>query len=116
MLGWREKHLAALTNAYRIAHGRRPLRTGGRLTRAAEQQAHRMARRSRVEHGSLFWSTGRRCWAQNVGVGPTVLAVHLAFVRSPEHRANLLNRCVTVAGYGVVRDAHGTIWATVNFG
>src|SRR5204863_2678547 len=40
---------------------------------------------------------------QNVGTGPTVRAVFRAFMRSADHRANVLDRSYRRAGYGVVK-------------
>ena len=65
-------------------------------------------------HGSLAWTSGRRCWGQNVGTGPTVRAVFRAFMRSADHRANMLDRCYRRTGYGVVK-FRGAAWVTVNF-
>jgi uncharacterized protein YkwD len=51
---------------------------------------------------------------ENVGYGPTVSSLQTAFMNSPGHRANVLGDYNRV-GIGVVRDAHGTIWVTLDF-
>ena len=84
------------------------------LRAAAERQSVLMAKRGRLFHGSLAWTSGRRCWGQNVGKGPTIWAVFRAFMRSADHRANMLDRCYRRAGYGVVK-IRGAVWVTVNF-
>jgi len=103
-----------MTNTARNRHDMRRLIEGPRLRVAAERHSVRMAERGRLFHGSLAWTSGRRCWGQNVGVGPTTRAVYRAFMRSAEHRANMLDRCYRRAGYGVVK-VHGAVWVTVNF-
>jgi uncharacterized protein YkwD len=109
-----ERRLAARTNTARHRHELPRLTERARLRAAAERQSVRMAKRGRLFHGSLAWTSGRQCWGQNVGVGPTVRAVVRAFMRSLDHRANMLGRCYRRAGYGVVK-IHGAVWVTVNF-
>ena len=113
-LDWREQRLAPMTNTARYRHDLPRLVDGARLNAAAERQSVEMAKRGRLFHGSLAWASGRRCWGQNVGKGSTVWAVFRAFMRSPDHRANVLDRCYRRAGYGVVK-VRGAVWVTVNF-
>jgi hypothetical protein len=108
------QRLAVMTNTARHLHDLPRLVGRARLSAAAERQSRRMAKRERLYHGSLAWTSGRRCWGQNIGVGPTVRAVYRAFMRSADHRANTLDRCYRRAGYGVVK-THGAVWVTVNF-
>jgi uncharacterized protein YkwD len=109
-----DQRLAAMTNTARHLHNVPRLVERARLRAAAERQSVRMAKRGRLFHGSLAWTSGRRCWGQNVGKGPTVRAVIRAFMRSVDHRSNMLDRCYRRAGYGVVK-THGVVWVTVNF-
>jgi uncharacterized protein YkwD len=109
-----EKKLAMMTNTARHRHDLPRLVERARLSAAAERQSVRMAARGRLFHGSLAWASGRRCWGQNVGKGPTIRAVFRAFMRSADHRANMLDRCFRRAGYGVVK-IRGAVWVTVNF-
>ena len=113
-LDWREQSLATMTNSARLWHDEPRLVGRARLRAAAERQSLRMAKSGRLFHGSLAWTSGRRCWGQNVGKGPTVRAVFRAFMRSADHRANMLDRCYRRAGYGVVK-MRGAVWVTVNF-
>jgi uncharacterized protein YkwD len=110
----RENRLAAMTNTARYRHDMPRLVQRARLSAAAERQSHQMAKRGRLFHGSLAWTSGRRCWGQNVGTGPTTRAVFRAFMRSADHRANTLDRCYRRAGYGIVK-IRGAVWVTVNF-
>jgi uncharacterized protein YkwD len=109
-----ERRLAAMTNIARHRHDLPRLVQRARLSAAAERQSLRMAKRVRLFHGSLAWTSGCRCWGQNVGVGPTVRAVFRAFMRSTDHRANMLDRCYRRAGYGIVKTPGG-VWVTVDF-
>jgi len=113
-LDWREQSLATMTNSTRLWHDEPRLVGRARLRAAAERQSLRMAKSGRLFHGSLAWASGRRCWGQNVGKGPTIRAVFRAFMRSADHRANMLDRCYRRAGYGVVK-MRGAVWVTVNF-
>jgi uncharacterized protein YkwD len=109
-----EKRLAAMTNTARHRHDLPRLVERARLSEAAERQSSRMAKQGRLFHGSLAWTSGRSCWGQNVGKGPTVRAVFRAFKRSADHRANMLDRSYRRAGYGVVKTRRA-VWVTVNF-
>jgi uncharacterized protein YkwD len=113
-LDQREQTLVAMTNTARLRHDLPRLLGRARLRAAAERQSVRMANRGRLFHGSLAWTSGRRCWGQNVGKGPTIAAVVQAFMRSPDHRANMLDRCYRGVGYGVVK-VRGAVWVTANF-
>jgi uncharacterized protein YkwD len=109
-----EKKLASMTNTARHRHDLPGLVKRARLSAAAERRSLRMAKRGRLSHGSLAWTSGCHCWGQNVGKGPSVWAVQRGFMQSPEHRANVLDSCYRRAGYGVVK-ARGIVWVTVNF-
>ena len=109
-----EQRLAAMTNIARHRHDLPRLVERARLRAAAERQSSLMANSGRLFHGSLAWTSGLRCWGQNVGKGPTIRAVFRAFMRSADHRANMLDRCYRWAGYGVVK-VRGAVWVTANF-
>jgi uncharacterized protein YkwD len=58
------------------------------------------------------WST----WGENVGVtGGTIDGIEQAFMKSPDHRANILNRGFHRVAVGTYRDANGYLWVTVFF-
>jgi uncharacterized protein YkwD len=57
------------------------------------------------------------CWtaiAENVGMADSVRSLHRALMRSPAHRANILDPQMRVVGVGVVA-AGGQLWATELF-
>jgi len=93
-----------LTKA-RIVHGRPALARKYDLTRVARAQAQRMASSGRLYHNpNLRTAVSNWRWVgENVGYAPTILTVHRAFMRSPGHRANILDRDYTQVGVGVVR-------------
>ena len=94
-------------NAVRVAHGLRPLRPNGELRVAAAQHSREMLADGYFEHasydGTPFWKRigrwygagGYRRWAvgenllwSSPDVGPSVAVAR--WMRSPEHRANIL--------------------------
>jgi len=61
-------------------------------------------------HG-IAWHT----WGENVGYTPRdVVSLQQAFMDSPSHRANILNRAFRQVAIGSVR-VGGTLWVTVFF-
>lgn len=104
------------TNHYRAAHGLRPLVWGGVIAHIAQRHAAAMADRGalfhnpRLTHQAPAW----RVLGENVGYGPTVRAVHRAFVASPDHRDNLAEPAYRRLGVGVARTP-GRVWVVVVF-
>jgi uncharacterized protein YkwD len=112
-----------LLNAQRTRRGLRPLRANARLSRAARGHAQDMARRNYFSHTSLSGASfldrirrsgylrGARSWSagENIAWGSGRLArpreVVRAWMRSPGHRANILNRRFRHIGLGVAFDA-----------
>jgi uncharacterized protein YkwD len=112
-----------LLNAERVARGLRPLRSQGRLARAAGAFADQMAALKFFDHTSPTGSTivsrvrasgyMRRAasWTigENIGWGSGSLATPRAAVRgwmnSPPHRENLLNAQFTEIGVGITPGA-----------
>ena len=74
--------------------------------------------------GTLFHTIERRrlsardnwhAWGENVGYTPQdVASLQQAFMDSPPHRENILNRAFTHVAIGSVR-VDGTLWVTVFF-
>lgn len=98
--------VARLLNQERVAHGLPPLHVRDRLNQVAHQQAERMADRATLFHNPHLAADvpGRWRWVgENVGVGPDVRTVHAAFVESPGHRANMLDRDFDDVGTAAVR-------------
>ena len=110
-----ESRMVAAINATRVAHGLRPLRPVAGMMSYARRHARAMANRGGLYHTSNF--SVICCWrlvAENVGVGGSVAGLHRAFMASPGHRANLLNRSLTQVGIGMVSSG-GRLWVTEVF-
>ena len=63
-----------------------------------------MAGQSRLYHNPQLTSDVKnwRWVGENVGYGPDALTVHVAFMNSPAHKANILDRDYTEVGIGAV--------------
>ena len=107
-----------LVNAERRAHGLAPLTANARLARAAQRHARDMVARSYFSHVSLSGSSftdrlrrvnyARRCgWsagealAWGTGTFASPASRVAAWLRSPAHRAILLNPVYREAGIGI---------------
>ena len=112
-----ERRMARLINRARAARGLPKLKMRTSLTYRARTHAVRMARRGGIYHSNLRRTIRGLRWrvaGENVGVGPTIPALHTAFMNSPGHRANVLYRRYRSVGVGVVRRG-GVAWVTVLF-
>jgi uncharacterized protein YkwD len=112
---------ACLLNQERAKRGMHKLRLNGRLSRAAVRHARDMVRRRYFSHyspsGSTFLQRIRRtgylsrarAWSagENIAWGSggldTPRAIVRAWMNSPGHKANILNRRFREMGLGVVR-------------
>jgi hypothetical protein len=107
----------ARTNQARGAHGLRPYTVAADLVAVAHRQSARMAAQQRLYHNPNLGSDVRN-WqtaGENVGMGGDVASVQQAFMNSPAHRANILDRDFTEVGIAVVRDGNGALWVTAVF-
>ena len=123
-----EAAVRCLVNRRRAAAGRRPLAFRAKVAEAAQRHTDDMVRRRYFDHTSPGGSTvadrvdatGLR-WTtveENIAVGQrTPAAVVADWMSSPGHRANILDRAVTVLGVGVdrrgTRGVHGATWTQV---
>ena len=93
-----------LVNASRAKAGLRPLRENVTLDRKADAWAQRLRDVCSLSHSKL--SDGAPAdWmklGENVGYGGTIDQVHVAYMNSPGHRANLLDPSVTSMGAAAV--------------
>jgi uncharacterized protein YkwD len=132
---WRDGELDALTvdemlvaswsNGERRWNGLEPLLIDGDLHAQAAQQSDRMARCSCMFHspsGELGWwlTRGWHQIGENVGAtsGQGVFAlfgVHLAWVASPGHRANMLGDYRGI-GVAIRQSDDGRLWLTQVYG
>jgi uncharacterized protein YkwD len=107
-----ERELFAAVNQARRAEGLAPLRWDESLAAAARRHAEVMAERGSAQHrfegepslSARVKRTGAHfSWlAENVTQGPTPEFIHTQFMRSPPHRANVLDREMDSIGVGVV--------------
>ena len=106
-----ESAVTSKINSARVNHGRHRLTTRSDLVAVARGQARRMAARNVLYHNpSLAQQVRNFRWVgENVGYGPSVAVVHSAFMASPGHKANLLDRDYTEVGVGAVW-ANGRVW------
>lgn len=116
-----EAEMFSLVNEAREASGLRAYRPDARAARIARDQAAAMARRGQLFHNPKMGSrSGRRSLGlpgnsgENVGVGPSVRAVHRAFMDSGGHRGQVLARSFRRVGIGVARGGN-QLWISQVF-
>ena len=112
--GTTESALVTKINAARAAAGLPAVSVRGDLVAAARRHSGAMAGRNALYHSSLAGLCCFRSLAENVGVGATPAVVHLAFMGSSGHRANILNPAMRHVGVGVVSSG-GQLWVTEIF-
>lgn len=114
--------LLAEVNKHRRAKGLVQLTVDRGLANEARLWAERMARSDLLSHNDALFSTttrsrlSMRLLGENVGVNTGVVAQHKAFLASRGHRVNIEYASFRVAGFAVVRDTDGRIWAVEDFG
>jgi len=109
-----ERELFSAVNQARRAQGLQPLRWDESLAAAARRHATVMAERGSAQHGfegepslsvRVKQAGGHFTWlAENVTQGPTPEFIHVQFMKSPPHRANILDRDMDSIGVGVVEE------------
>jgi hypothetical protein len=106
----------SLTNSARSSHGVSRLAVSSDLSAIAHRQAQRMADKGELFHNPKLASEVQN-WqkiGENVGYGPDALAIHNAFMHSPDHRANILDSAFRQIGVGVVVK-NGVVWVSEVF-
>ena len=119
-----ERQLFESTNRERLAHGLPALHWNDALAVAARKHAGAMARQDALSHqfpgepslpsrvkqaGAYF------VWlSENVALGPNASTIHAEFVKSPQHRANILDTDMNVMGIGIV-ERNGQLFAVEDF-
>jgi uncharacterized protein YkwD len=115
--GLRGRMLHAV-NRTRINHDLHRLRLNLRLSHRARHHSAQMAARHGIFHTTDLYGVVRRfgatSWGENVAQAGTLQRVRKMWMRSPDHRYNMLLRAYDHAGVGVVR-SHGWVWVTVMF-
>ena len=109
------------TNHSRLNYEVRKVDIHYTISKLARKHSIAMANKGYIFHTSnpasfylrgVRWST----WGENVGVTPgTIGGLQDAFMNSPDHRANILNRGFHRVAVGTYRDANGYLWVTVFF-
>lgn len=105
-------------NALRASKGLGQLEVDGPLTAFARRWAAKMAGDDRISHNPNLRRDAPGDWeklGENVGVGMTVQRLHDAFVASPSHYRNLVDRDFTRIGVGVVIGRDGAIFTAHEF-
>lgn len=112
-----EAEFLELINQERAADGLNPLTRLDVLVDGARGQAQAIHGAGYLFHNPDLAdvTTGWYALGENVGYGPTVIALHNAFMDSPGHRANVMKDTYNYAGVGVVIDANSVIWVAVVF-
>ena len=115
-----ERELFAAANQARRAQGLAPLRWDESLATAARRHAKVMAVRGSARHGfegepslsaRVKQAGAHFSWlSENVTQGPTPEFIHAQFMKSPPHRANILDRDMDSIGIGVV-EQRGQLFA-----
>lgn len=119
-----EAQIVELINQARAAHGLSPLETDSRLTNAARKHTQLMVQQSTLAHQlpgeplpqDRIAAEGLASdqQAENVDLNQTIAGAHDALMRSPPHRANILNPEYNAVGVGVIRRG-ADIWVTEDF-
>jgi uncharacterized protein YkwD len=113
-----ERAFARRTNEARASHGLPKLTLDPQLSKTATLHTTNMVNKKLLYHttNSQFysWVTNWSRLGENVGEGGGVISLQKAFIHSPEHRANILERRYGHVGVGVVKK-NGVMWVTVQF-
>jgi uncharacterized protein YkwD len=116
-----ERDLFDYANHERSAQGLPALRWNTALAAAARKHASVMAQKQSISHqfpgeaslpGRAGQSGAHFVWlAENVAEGPSAQVIHAEWVKSPSHRANLLDRDMDSIGIAVAE--RGGQWFAV---
>jgi uncharacterized protein YkwD len=110
--------MLVLVNRVRANHGRHTLAVNARLSRYATRHSRRMANQDVLFHTTdLRGRLSRVRWSvcgENVAEAGTLRRVKRLWMRSPEHRFNMLLRAYRHIAIGVVVARH-RFWVTAIF-
>jgi uncharacterized protein YkwD len=119
-----EHQLLEAVNQERKAHGLPSLILDDALASAARKHAQRMAEQGTISHQfpgeSSLPSRAKAAGAhftwlsENVDEGPNATVIHESFMKSPQHRANILDGDMDSAGIGVA-ERNGQMFAVEDF-
>jgi uncharacterized protein YkwD len=89
--------------------------TDGPLAKSAQAQAEKMAANGYLSHTPNLLAAapaGASVVAENVGVSRDMASLHVAFLNSRAHSANIYNRSFTHIGVGSVNTG-GEVWVSI---
>ena len=119
-----ERQLFNAVNQERKAHGLPSLAYDEALANAARRHAQRMAEQETISHQlpgepslpSRAKAAGAHfSWlSENVDEGQSATAIHQSFMKSPQHRANILDGDMDSAGIGVT-ERNGQMFVVEDF-
>jgi peptidoglycan hydrolase-like protein with peptidoglycan-binding domain len=103
--------ILSAVNSARASAGRHSLSLWSDLSAVAYRWSQHMAATGTLAHNPGLTSqvSNWRWVGENVGYGPSVSQVHVAFMASAGHKANILDRDYTEVGVGAVW-ANGRLW------
>jgi uncharacterized protein YkwD len=108
-----------LLNQIRAENNRPALVQRGDLQNIAESWAEHMAKTKVLMHNpDLYGLVLPGIYGENVGFGPEWRSIFQAFMESPEHRSNMLDRDFSSIGIGAQRDQpypEGRVWIVLVF-
>jgi hypothetical protein len=109
-------NILSAVNSSRANAGRRPLSLRSDLSAVAYRWSQHMAATGTLAHNpNLTAQVSHWRWVgENVGYGPDWRSVETAFMNSPAHRSNILDRDYSQIGIGVVVK-NGRVWVTQVF-
>lgn len=120
-----ERQLVDELNRSRSEAGLPPLKLDLMLVEAAREHSARMADQRKLTHvlpeesrvAQRIASTGLNFnrSGENVGYNTDFNGLHPAWMKSPGHRANILDPRYNSVGIGLMRGSDGTYWATQDF-
>lgn len=84
----------------------------GTLAAKAQSWAEYLAKQGKLSHSNLASGvpSGWKLLGENVGYGGSISEVHSAYMKSPGHKANILNSKFTHVGTGVAKASNGRIY------
>ena len=112
-------------NAERAARDLAPLEWDGSLAGVARDWSEQMAAEDRLEHQDIRGLLDREDLSGFAGLGENIFtasgsvpagAAHVGWMRSDEHRVNVLNPGWNRIGIGFHCASDGSVWATQQFG
>ena len=115
------RRLLELANLERQRAGLRALTARDDVTALASAHSTRMALSGDIFHNGIYFSptTRKRLRSafrgENVAYNASIDNAHARLMRSPRHRANLLNRRFSVVGFAVVQAPDGRYFITEDF-